>query len=147
MGHGDMLPDYVRRAIYGEMSLAEKRAEVDRSMSNFWRESYILRRDDWHKKCEDEAALLYNECSHLPLLDMLRDVQLDDARTFMHEVTSLLQRNSVEALAMLSAASCRHHQLCQVHTHCMCCSSITCLGTYLLTISCLPARRDCMNST
>ena len=58
------LPGYVRRAIYGEMSLEEKRAALDTSTNNWWRE-YAARKND-----EDEEhvadTLLYDERCHLP---------------------------------------------------------------------------------
>ena len=58
------LPEYVRRAIYGEVSLEEKRAALDKSTNNWWRE-YTARKND-----EDEEhvadTLLYDERCHLP---------------------------------------------------------------------------------
>ena len=48
------------------------------------------------------------------LLDLLRDAQIDDARSLMHEVTS---HCGAEAVAALSRASKRDHELCRERMH------------------------------
>ena len=86
------LPENVRRAIFGEMSLDEKRAAIETSMSN-WRRCHLPSRG---------------------LLSMLGDASLDATHCLMHLVTAVC---SVEALAALSAASRWHNEHCRTHLH------------------------------
>ena len=119
MVEGAELPDFVRRAIYGEITLEEKRAALDTSTRNWWREYAARKNDEEEEHVAD--TLLYDERCNLPrmaprpdvvvdaehfdLLDMLRKQHVDAARSLLHEVTLVC---SVEALAMLSAV--RHIQ-------------------------------------
>ena len=116
MVEGAELPDFVRRAIYGEITLEEKRAALDTSTRNWWRE-YAARKN--LERVSRTQVRLEMAGSHLPpeiaeklslsehfdLLDMLRKQHVDAARSLLHEVTLVC---SVDALAMLSAV--RHIQ-------------------------------------
>ena len=73
---GGELPEDVRRAIYGEMSLEEKRAACDRSMNNWWRE-YAARKNDDEEEHVAET-LLYDERCHLPRTAPRPDVVVID---------------------------------------------------------------------
>lgn len=79
MVDGNELPDYIRRAIYGEMSIEEKRAECDKSMNNWWREYAARKNDEEEEHVAD--TLLYDERCHLPRTvprpDVVTDVVLN----------------------------------------------------------------------
>ena len=72
MVQGSELPDHVRRAIYGEMSLEEKRAACDKSMNNWWREYAARKNDEEEEHVAD--TLLYDERCHLPRMAPRPDV-------------------------------------------------------------------------
>ena len=76
MAHGGELPNYVRRAIYGEMTLEEKRAAVDKSTNNWWREYAARKNDEEEEHVAD--TLLYDERCHLPRTVPRPDVVVDD---------------------------------------------------------------------
>ena len=59
---GGELPEYIRRAIYGELTLEEKRAAVDKSLNNWWSVYAVSQNDDKHVA----DTLLYDERCHLP---------------------------------------------------------------------------------
>lgn len=59
-----VVPEYIRRAIYGEMTLEEKRAAVDKSTTNWWREYSARKNDEEEEHVAD--TLLYDERCHLP---------------------------------------------------------------------------------
>ena len=61
---GSELPEYVRRAIYGEMTLDEKRAALDQSTNNWWKEYAARKNDEEEEHVAD--TLLYDERCHLP---------------------------------------------------------------------------------
>ena len=109
------LPDPIRRAIYGEMTLEEKRAAVEKSMDNWWRcggkGQRPIHNNDGHK---EHTTTVAGARGRAGLLDMLLDTHLDGVRSWLHEVTSIC---SAKALAMLSAASRRHHEHCQPCLH------------------------------
>mmetsp|Transcript_34045 Transcript_34045/g.56370 ORF Transcript_34045/g.56370 Transcript_34045/m.56370 type:complete len:108 (-) Transcript_34045:351-674(-) len=64
MAQGGTVPDYIRRAIYGDMTLEEKRAAVDQSTRNWWREYASRKNDEEEEHVAD--TLLYDERCHLP---------------------------------------------------------------------------------
>ena len=74
--HGGELPDSIRRAIYGEMTLEEKRAAVDKSMNNWWREYAARKNDEEEEHVAD--TLLYDERCHLPRTAPRPDVVIGD---------------------------------------------------------------------
>lgn len=76
MAQGGDIPENVRRAIYGEMSLEEKRAEVDKSTNNWWREYAARKNDEEEEHVAD--TLLYDERCHLPRTVPRPDVVPDD---------------------------------------------------------------------
>lgn len=69
---GGELPEYVRRAIFGEMTLEEKRAAVDKSTNNWWREYAARKNDEEEEHVAD--TLLYDERCHLPRMVPRPDV-------------------------------------------------------------------------
>jgi hypothetical protein len=76
MSQGAELPDYIRRAIYGEMTLEEKRSAVDKSMNNWWKEYAARKNDEEEEHVAD--TLLYDERCHLPRTVPRPDVVVDD---------------------------------------------------------------------
>ena len=106
MAQSNVLPDYIRRAIYGDLTIDEKRRAVDASINNWWQEYYYRKHDG--------VELIALPCHRHGLLDMLQDAQTDDVCSFMHEVTSVC---SAEALAMLSSTSRGYHEFCRVQLH------------------------------
>ena len=75
MVEGAELPDFVRRAIYGEITLEEKRAALDTSTRNWWREYAARKNDEEEEHVAD--TLLYDERCHLPRMAPRPDVVVD----------------------------------------------------------------------
>ena len=71
------LPDFVHRMIYGEITLEEKRAALDTSTRNWWREYAARKNDEEEEHVAD--TLLYDERCHLPRMAPRPDVVVDDA--------------------------------------------------------------------
>ena len=67
-----VLPEHVRRAIYGEMTPEEKRVACDKSMNNWWREYSARKNDEEEEHVAD--TLLYDERCHLPRMAPRPDV-------------------------------------------------------------------------
>ncbi|KAG2426472.1 hypothetical protein HXX76_011702 [Chlamydomonas incerta] len=59
-----VLPDYVLRAIRGEMTEEEKHKEMDKSLSSWWKEYASRKNDEEEEHVAD--SLLYDERCHLP---------------------------------------------------------------------------------
>jgi hypothetical protein len=76
MAQDGNIPEYIRRAIYGEMSMEEKRAAVDKSTTNWWREYAARKNDEEEEHVAD--TLLYDERCHLPRTVPRPDVVPDD---------------------------------------------------------------------
>ena len=94
---GADLPEYIRRAIYGEMTVEEKRAAVDKSMNNWWREYAARKNDEEEEHVAD--TLLYDERCHLPRTVPRPDVVSDD------EIEPRLNSSSLSAAPGLAAPS------------------------------------------
>ena len=77
MVEGAELPDFVHRMIYGEITLEEKRAALDTSTRNWWREYAARKNDEEEEHVAD--TLLYDERCHLPRMAPRPDVVVDDA--------------------------------------------------------------------
>ena len=75
------LPDAVRRAIFGEQTLEEKRAACDKSMNNWWREYAARKNDEQEEHVAD--TLLYDERCHLPRMAPRPDVVDSDYPSFI----------------------------------------------------------------
>ena len=86
MVDGSELPEYIRRAIYGEMTLEEKRAAVDASTNNWWREYAARKNDEEEEHVAD--TLLYDERCHLPRTAPRPDVVPPDVGTSTSSVSS-----------------------------------------------------------
>ena len=85
---GPGLPDYIRRAIYGELTLEEKRALLESSMSRA-------------RKVRAGSLLTLTDQQE-GLLDRLQDARLDDERSYMHQVVAFSSPQSVSALSAVS---------------------------------------------
>ncbi|PNH05889.1 hypothetical protein TSOC_007805 [Tetrabaena socialis] len=59
-----MLPEHILRQIRGEMTPEEKEAQMDKSLSSWWKEYAARKNDEEHEHVAD--SLLYDERCHLP---------------------------------------------------------------------------------
>ncbi|KAG2489979.1 hypothetical protein HYH03_011608 [Edaphochlamys debaryana] len=59
-----VLPDHVLRAIRGEMTEEEKKAQLDKSLGSWWKEYAARKNDEEQEHVAD--SLLYDERCHLP---------------------------------------------------------------------------------
>ena len=97
------LPEYLRRAIYGEMSLEEKRAALDKSTNNWWKEYAARKNDEEEEHVAD--TLLYDERCHLPRMAPRPDVVPADAHTIPNFIDSAFRtRVEYDAAARLAPA-------------------------------------------
>ena len=105
MAQGGDLPDFVRRAIYGEVTLEEKRAALDTSMNNWWREYAARKNDEEEEHVAD--TLLYDERCHLPRTAPRPDVVFDDLGS--GGVASSISAAPPNAATFRSVASAQRH--------------------------------------
>ena len=58
------LPEHVRRAIYGEVPVEEKKQMLEKSLAGWWKEYASRKNDEEEEHVAD--TLLYDERCHLP---------------------------------------------------------------------------------
>jgi hypothetical protein len=100
---GGELPEHVRRVIYGELTLEEKRAALDAFTQNWWKEYAARKNDEEEEHVAD--TLLYDERCHLPRMAPRPDV-VPPGATAQHpyrcpSLHTACERGDVETVASL----------------------------------------------